>query len=311
MILITGGLGMIGLHTARHLIDMGHDVVLTQYRVARMPDFLEDDIGRHAQIEQLDVTDGEALLDIGRRYSIDGICHLAAPGLGALGPAEDYRMNTLGLLKVLEAGQAWGVKRVGLASSIAVYAGERQGPFREDQPLRMYGGNHVEAYKKMFEVLSSHYAQRTGLDIVSLRIGGIYGPMDHNLFNVVTRFLHLALGREVPSWPGELFAEDANDLCYVRDCARGIALLQTADKLNHVTYNVASGVASSVGQAAELVQARFPDASLPVLPGRGPNYRPDASMTIDRIREDTGYEPRYTLEQSIDDFLDWLQTHEQ
>ena len=175
----------------------------------------------------------------------------------------------------------------------------------------MFGGNHVEAYKKTFEILGSHYAQRTGMDVVSLRIGGIYGPMDHNLFNIVTRFLHMALGREVPNWPGELFAEDANDLCYVRDCARGIALLQTAEKLNHATYNVASGVASSVGQVSELVKARFLDASLPVTPGRGPNYRPNASMTIDRLREDTGYEPRFTLEQSVDDFVEWLSTHEQ
>ena len=87
MILITGGLGMIGLHTARNLLDMGQDVVLTQYRVARMPDFLKDELGKRAHVEQLDVMDGEALLDIGRRYEIDGICHLAAPGLGALGQA--------------------------------------------------------------------------------------------------------------------------------------------------------------------------------------------------------------------------------
>ena len=311
MILITGGLGMIGLHTARHLIDMGEDVVLTQYRVARVPDFIKDELGKHAHIEQLDVTDGCRLLDIGRRHKITGIVHLAAPGLGALGPAGDYKMNTQGLINVLEAAQAWGVKRVGLASSIAVYSGEKQGPFREDQPLRMFGGNHVEAYKKTIEILGSHYAQRTGLDVVMLRIGGIYGPMDHNLFNIVTRFLHMALGREVPTWPGELFAEDANDLCYVRDCARGIALLETADKLNHQTYNVASGVASSVGRVAALIQARFPDAKLPVKPGRGPNHRPNASMTIDRIHEDTGYQPQFTLEQSIDDFVDWLQTHPQ
>jgi len=311
MILITGGLGMIGLHTARHLIDMGEDVVLTQYRVNRVPDFIKDDLGKHAFIEELDVTDAEKLLDIGRRHKIDGIAHLAAPGLGALGPSDDFKVNVQGLLNVLEAAQAWDVKRVGLASSIAVYAGEKAGPFREDTPLRMFGGNHVEAYKKTFEILGSHYAQRVGLDVVMLRIGSIYGPIDHNLFNVVTRFLHLALGREVPNWPGEIFAEDANDLCYVRDCARGIALLQTADKLSYQTYNVASGRASSNGEVAAAVKARFPDARLPITPGWGPNHRHDALMDISRIRADTGYEPQFTLEQSVDDFLAWLQTHPQ
>ena len=311
MILITGGLGMIGVHTARHLLDMGEDLVLTQYRVNREPDFLKDDLGKRAFIEQLDVLDGERLLDLGKRYKFTGIAHLAAPGLGALGPSEDYKVNAFGLLNVLRAAEAWGVKRVGLASSIAVYSGVRQGPFREDQPLRMFGGNHVEAYKKMFEILGAHYAQRTGLEVVMLRIAGIYGPIDHNLFNVVTRFLHLALEREVPNWPGELFAKDANDLCYVRDCARGIALLQTADKLNHTCYNVASGTASSIGEVAAAVKARIPGAKLPVTAGRGPNYRPNPSMTIDRISEDVAYRPRFTLEQSIDDFLAWLKTHPQ
>jgi UDP-glucose 4-epimerase len=135
--------------------------------------------------------------------------------------------------------------------------------------------------------------------------------MDHNLFNVVTRFLHLALGREVPNWPGELFAEDANDLCYVRDCARGIAMLQTASSLSHACYNVASGVASSIGQVASLIQERFPDARLPVSPGRGPNYRRNPAMNIDRIGAEVGYTPRFSLEQSIDDFVAWLKTRPQ
>jgi len=311
LILITGGLGMIGMNTARHLLDLGEDVVLTQYSVRREPDFLAADMGKRAFVEQLDVRDGDALLALGKRYKFSGIAHLAAPGLGALGPSEDYKVNTVGLINVLQAAEAWGVKRVGLASSIAVYSGVRQGPFREDLPLRMVGGNHVEAYKKMFELLGAHYAQRTGLEVVMLRIAGIYGPLDHNLFNVVTRFLHLALGREVPHWPGELFAEDANDLCYVRDCARGIALLMTAEKLNHQCYNIASGVPSNVGQVAAAVQARIPGAKLPVTPGRGPNYRPNASMTIDRIAADVGYKPEFTLEQAVDDFLSWLQTHPQ
>jgi UDP-glucose 4-epimerase len=302
---------MIGMHTARHLLDIGEEVVLTQYQVRRQPDFLEADLGKRAFVEQLDVMDADALMALSSRYKFTGIAHLAAPGLGALGPADDYKLNVTGLLNVLQAAEAWGVKRLSLASSIGIYAGVKQGPFREDEPLRMHGGGHVEVYKKMFEILGAHYAQRTGLDVVMLRIGGIYGPMDHNLFNVVTRFLHQALGREVPNWPGELFSEDANDLCYVRDCARGIALLQTAEKLNHVCYNVATGVASNIGQVAAAVQARIPEAKLPVTPGRGPNYRPNPSMVIDRITADTGYRPEFTLEQSVDDFLAWLQTHPQ
>ena len=57
MHLVTGGLGFIGLHTARALLDRGEDVVLTQYRVAREPDFIKPELGKRAFIEQLDVAD--------------------------------------------------------------------------------------------------------------------------------------------------------------------------------------------------------------------------------------------------------------
>src|SRR5665213_3015161 len=105
MILITGGLGFIGLHTARALIDQGEDVVLTQYRVPRAPDFLKDEFGKHAFVEQLDVTDASGFEAIGKKHEIDSIVHLAVPGLGAFGAAEDFRVNMTGLLNALRAAE--------------------------------------------------------------------------------------------------------------------------------------------------------------------------------------------------------------
>src|SRR5665213_3766458 len=105
MILVTGGLGFIGLHTARALIDCGEDVVLTQYRVAREPDFIKGEIGTHAFVEQLDVTDAERLAEIGKKYPITAIAPLAVPGLGALSPADDLRANMFGLINMLEAAE--------------------------------------------------------------------------------------------------------------------------------------------------------------------------------------------------------------
>src|SRR5687768_1995408 len=111
MILVTGGLGFIGLHTARHLIDRGEQVVLTQYRVAREPDFIKGELGKNAHVEQLDVTDNDELMDIGRRHKITGIVHLAVPALNALSPADDFNVNMKGLINILEAARTWEVRR--------------------------------------------------------------------------------------------------------------------------------------------------------------------------------------------------------
>jgi UDP-glucose 4-epimerase len=80
MQLITGGMGFIGLHTAHALLEMGEICVLTQYRVKRVPDFIQEEIGKRVFVEQLDITDHSALLKLGRRYPITGIVHLADPG---------------------------------------------------------------------------------------------------------------------------------------------------------------------------------------------------------------------------------------
>jgi UDP-glucose 4-epimerase len=308
MILITGGLGFIGLHTARSLLDMGEEVVLTQYRVPREPDFIKDELGKRAFVEQLDVTDADRLMEIGKKYKIDGICHLATPGLGALDAAGDYRVNMYGLLNVLEAARIWEVRRLGLASSVAVYTGVQDGPFLEDMPLRMTPGYVVEAYKKASEIVASHYAQRAGFDVVMLRIAGIWGPLYHSMGNAVSRLVHGAVKGVAPELRGDLFEDDAQDYCYVRDCGLGIALLQHAGPLPHKVYNIGAGRAASNKEFADAIRRHYPNAILPLKPGAS-QKRTDPYMSIDRIKADVGYEPRFTVDTAMDDYVAWLKTN--
>jgi UDP-glucose 4-epimerase len=82
MILITGGLGFIGLHTARRFLDVGEQVVLTQYRARREPDFIKSEVGKRAFIETLDVTAGHDVIDLVRRHKVTGIVTSPCPALG-------------------------------------------------------------------------------------------------------------------------------------------------------------------------------------------------------------------------------------
>ena len=65
MILVTGGLGMIGAHTARALADLGQEVVVTTHRRSDVPSFLA---GR-VTVESLDVTDRDAFLALADRHA--------------------------------------------------------------------------------------------------------------------------------------------------------------------------------------------------------------------------------------------------
>lgn len=308
MILVTGGLGFIGLSTARSLIDLGETCVLTRFHVSRDPRFLSEEFGRRAFVEQLDVTDAASFEALGEKYDITGIIHLAVPGIGALGPFEEFKTNMNGLLNVMEAAKNWNVRRISIASSIAVYGGVDEPACREDMRLPLRGENPTEAFKKSYEILSGHLADRVGIESVSLRISGIYGPLYHSMANLPSRLVHAAVsGRDPDFSRGRPYAADGSDMCYVKDCGRGIALVQTADHLNHRVYNVAAGFPTTAGDLVEAIHKVIPDAKLEIPEGHDPAGNAIVPwLDITRIRDELGYEPEFSTEAAIADYVAWL-----
>jgi UDP-glucose 4-epimerase len=100
-----------------------------------------------------------------------------------------------------------------------------------------------------------------------------------------------------------MHAEDSLDLCYVKDTGRAIALLQLASHLNHRTYNVASGHATTNAEVATAIQQAVPDAQVD-LPSGGDTRQ--AWLDITRLHEDTGYKPAWDSERAAADYIAWL-----
>src|SRR5215208_2944342 len=171
MILITGGLGSIGSHTARALLDLGEAVVLSAHRSSQLPEYLADEPGGRVVVEPLDTTDEATFLDIGKRHEITGIVHLAAARHDLPDPVEYLRADTLGLLNALKAATVWGVRRFSVASTIGVYAGVDEVPWREDAALPVVAGHQIPVLKKTAELFATLTGDSAGFDAVSLRIG--------------------------------------------------------------------------------------------------------------------------------------------
>jgi UDP-glucose 4-epimerase len=314
MQLITGGMGFIGLHTAHALLEMGESCVLTQYRVARLPDFIQAEIGKRVFVERLDITDRSALLELGGRYPITGIVHLADPGPWRTDPRQYFRLSTNTLLSVLEAAETWNARRVAIASTIGIYMGlESSGvPLREDLPLPMLALHPIPTFKKVAELVSISIAARAGFSIVHTRFGA-WGPLFHHPpspMNIHSQLVRAAVAGKTLDFtrpPSRAYAEDGVDLCYVRDCSRGIALLQLADKLRYATYNIGAGKATKYGEFAAAIKRIIPDARLDLPDGYDPQGPGKViELDISRIREDTGYAPQYDLERAVADYIAWL-----
>ncbi len=314
MILITGGLGSIGSHTARALLDLGESVVLTAHRSTRLPEFLTGEPGGLVVVEPLDTTNEAAFLDIGKRHEITGIVHLAAGRYDLPDPVEYLRAETLGLLTALKAATAWGVRRFSVASSIGVYAGVDEIPWREDAPLPAAAPHQIHAFKKTAELFATLTGDSAGFDAVSLRIGTIWGPLGlpDSPFFALPRLLSAAVWGEDPDLTPPrppAYAEDGGDLCYVKDCGRAIALLMLAERLNHGTYNVSTGRLVRNSEVVAAINAAVPGANITLPEGRNPGRPPDSYLDTTRLQQDTGFRPEYDVERAVADYVGWLTSH--
>ena len=315
MILITGGLGSIGSHTARALLDLGESVVLTAHRSTRLPEYLADEPAGRVVVEPLDTTDEAAFLDIGDRHEIAGIVHLAAARYDMPDPVEYLRADCLGLLNALEAARTWGVRRFSVASTIGVYAGVDGVALREDVPLPVVAGHQIPVFKRTAELFAALAGDSAGFETVSLRIGTIWGPLGppDNPFLALPHLLSAAVWGDDTDLtpPGPVaYAEDAGDLCYVKDCGRAIALLMLAERLNHGIYNVSTGRLVPYSEVVAAINAAVPGASITLPEGRNPDRPPDHYLDTTRLRADTGFRPEYDVERAVPDYVDWLRGHD-
>lgn len=308
MILVTGGAGFIGSHTVRALAEAGEECVLLQRRAPEVPAHLAD---LPVRAVQADVADLDALLAAGRRHPITGIVHLAValPWPVATGEPVDAAGRAVeAFLNVVRAARAWGVGRVVTGSTIGVYGGAGPGALTEDMPVSLRYSHVIPTFKKIVELLAGHLSAVTDVQVVNARISGTWGPGGHlpDPFFAAPSLAHAAARGARPDLSGLAaapHAEDALDLLYARDTGRALALLQLADHLNHATYNVASGRATSNADVLAAIRSAEPGFRFE-LPSAGD--RPQSWLDITRLRDDTGFEPRYDTAAAAADYIAWL-----
>ena len=310
MILVTGGFGSIGAHTALALADLGEQVVVTRHRKAAPPTFLE---GRVA-VEPADLADLDAVRAIGDRHEITGIVHLAAVALEEPDAIAFIRRNTAMLLNALEVARAWEVRRFAVSSSIGIYIGTPGTRWHEDLALvPATSPNSILAFKKSVEAITPQVLQGTGVEPIMLRIGTIWGPLGlpDSPFFPIPRLISATVRCEAPDLtpprpPG--FADDGGDRCYVKDCGRAIALLMRADALQHDAYNISSGQPVANHEFVTAVNAAVPGAEASLRPGRNPAAPvDDPYLDITRLVRDTGFEPAFDVRTGVADYVAWLQ----
>jgi UDP-glucose 4-epimerase len=140
-ILVTGGAGYIGSHTAVELLNAGHDVVIVDNLSNSCAESLErvkELTGRDLEFHEVDILDKDALSAIFAIQPVDAVIHFAA--LKAVGesvsmPLKYYWNNITGTLVLCEVMRDHNVKNIVFSSSATVYGDPASVPITEDFPL--------------------------------------------------------------------------------------------------------------------------------------------------------------------------------
>ena len=186
-ILLAGGAGYIGSHTAVELLSSGYDVVVADNYSNSSPEAIkrvEKITGRSVALYEADVKDTDALDRIFSENSIDAVIHFA--GLKAVGesvqkPILYYRNNIDTTLSLLEAMERHNVKNIIFSSSATVYGEKNKIPFSETMP-RGACTNPYGWTKSMMEQISEDAAKADDkLSVILLRYFNPIGAHESGL----------------------------------------------------------------------------------------------------------------------------------
>jgi UDP-glucose 4-epimerase len=268
-ILITGGAGFIGSHTADLLLQQERQVVvldnLFSGKLGNLNlqntnlEFIEGDVLEFPYLQEL-IADCDAVLHLAA---------IASVPLSIEDPIYSFQVNTQGFLHVLQAVHlSKKPVRIVYASSAAVYGDAKDLPCRDDAPLREEPLSPYALQKVNAEQYASLYARLHRIKSLGLRYFNVYGNrQDPNspYSGVISRFLENYQKGDSLTVFGD--GQQSRDFIEVSDVARANVL--ALDSPYHGVLNIATGVAQTLLQLVEYIQeAGKKPASLAWQPAR-------------------------------------------
>jgi UDP-glucose 4-epimerase len=325
-VLLTGGAGYIGTHTAIELINSGHDVIV----VDNLSNSSEESIrrvqeitGKEIEFYKSDICDADSLRDIFKAHQIDAVIHFA--GLKAVGesvsnPLEYYRNNIDSTLSLLEVMNEFSVHKLVFSSSATVYGTPEQLPLKESSRIGVGITNPYGQTKFMIEqILRDLQQAKPDMSITLLRyfnpvgahesgrIGEDPNDIPNNLLPYVAQ---VAVGKlsSVKVFGNDYDTVDGTgvrDYIHVTDLATGhVAALEHISSGVH-TYNLCTGKGTSV---LEIIAA-FSKAAGKEIPYEIVDRRPgdiaSCYASADLAQKELGWVATKTIDEACVDSWRW------
>ncbi|MCH1642821.1 NAD(P)-dependent oxidoreductase [Paenibacillus timonensis] len=269
-VVVTGGSGMLGRHVVREFVERGYNVLNVDVRPSDdpvCPSLIVD-------LEQL----GECYSALS---GADAVVHLAAiPAAHIRTPEVTFRNNVMSTYNILQAAEGLGIRKAVIASSESSYGivfavhppAPKYVPVDEAHPQLpedSYGLSKV-----VNELTADMFHRRSGMQIVSLRLGNVIPPERYASF---PSFIHDSAERERILW----------SYIDTRDAAAACRLAVEADGLGAVALNIAADDSSMAIRSRELMAARYPGVS----DFRAPLEAHETLLSNEKAKQLLGWQP--------------------
>ena len=269
-VLVTGGLGFIGSHTALMLLQKGYEVIILDNLSNSNPAVLgriNSQTGNKALFVKGDILDGTLLKEVFREHEIHGVIHFAAlkSVKESIENPERYHINNVvGTEILIRKCVEHGIGRFIFSSSAAVY-GSAASPVAEGSGIGELTNPYGRSKANCEDLLKRTYLKHKNPDITILRYFNVAGahpdgilweearPDGGNLMSHIMRVANKKTGK-LYIYGGDYDTPDGTgirDYIHVMDVARGHVLALEKQKEGVHTYNLGSGRGTSV---LELIQ---------------------------------------------------------
>lgn len=321
VVLVTGGAGFIGSHTAQQLLRRGDKVVVVDEmndyydlrQKKRNLEILEEEAKAAGQTEgdkrlvvlQVDICDRAAMTAAFVDLKVTHVVHLAARA-GVRPSIDDpfiyVQTNVMGTVTLMELAAQHGVVNFVYASSSSVYGGSDKESFSEedivDLPVSQYA-----ATKKSCELFAATYHSLYGLNCTGLRFFTVYGPRGRPDM-APYKFIHRIMNGVTIDQYGDGTSE--RDYTYIDDVVNGV-MLAVDTPLGNEVLNIGRGSPCTLKHFIGTVEDVCGDKAIinvmPMQPGDVMRTSADTSKAFEML----GYKASVSLGYGLRETCQWYQ----
>ncbi|QCX32361.1 NAD-dependent epimerase/dehydratase family protein [Caloramator sp. E03] len=312
-VLITGAEGFIGSHLTERLVELGADVTaLVQYNSFNNWGWIET-FDKNVK-DNINVVLGDIREYDGMKKIINGqevVFHLAALiaiPYSYVSPMAYIKTNVEGTTNVLEACREYDVQKVVHTSTSETYGTALYVPIDEKHPLQ--GQSPYSASKISADKIAESYYRSYNLPVVTLRPFNTYGPRQSAravIPTIITQILSgaskIKLGSLTPTRDFNYVKDTVEAFIKVAECENTIGEVINAGSNYEISIgDLVKKIINIIGRKVEIVcdEER-------IRPEKSEVNRLWADNT--KIKELTGWMPRYTLEEGLKETIEWLKNN--